>query len=519
MHKIVLAGGMDRWKDKVREDKEMLFKGSKVVLRWLKMGMSVAFTNMQHHCVDQKRLRNAAAKIIFRMMNMAIVTSLHRWTACTSQAKQMRFKANTVLKRWSKVGLAGAWCTWEDKLLRRNLLRARSEDMVVLLQRMQTLLIAESFNTWFQLTAEHHRANAIQGKAAKKWLSKGVMLAFTRWREAALDQSRIARIMLRVAIRWNERSFAGAYHLWAGKTQLFAHQRNVLERIIFRMVLAEAAAAFDQWRAQAGRFKHQTKVMEKVLFRLTYACATNALESWRCEMSHRILQRCVMQKIVFRMQNGVMAGALLHWHSQYSLFTQQRSVLETVMYRMLHRLISAVFDEWHNNVSNLQRILRAGIIVVKRWQKMTICGAWSKWAATAVEAKMMRNLVVRSVLRWMGKCLVGVLDIWRHRVAEMKRIRHVAGKVVLRMMRVVAGTGQCLHTHVQTHMHTLIHKQCCIVLLFAVSTLIVIAFARVISQNCTLTHCTLAMLTRQHLPRYLHMCSLIHLAPTCQGQD
>jgi hypothetical protein len=39
MHNAKVAAGLDRWKDSVKELIEMRFKGSKVLLRWLKMGM------------------------------------------------------------------------------------------------------------------------------------------------------------------------------------------------------------------------------------------------------------------------------------------------------------------------------------------------------------------------------------------------------------------------------------------------------------------------------------------------
>ena len=39
MKNAAIAGALDRWKVRVKEEKDMSLKGSKVVLRWMKMGM------------------------------------------------------------------------------------------------------------------------------------------------------------------------------------------------------------------------------------------------------------------------------------------------------------------------------------------------------------------------------------------------------------------------------------------------------------------------------------------------
>jgi hypothetical protein len=44
MKNAAIAGALDRWKVGVKEEKDMSFKGSKVVLRWMKMGMYSFFS-------------------------------------------------------------------------------------------------------------------------------------------------------------------------------------------------------------------------------------------------------------------------------------------------------------------------------------------------------------------------------------------------------------------------------------------------------------------------------------------
>jgi hypothetical protein len=44
MKNAAIAGALDRWKARVKEEKDMSFKGSKVVLRWMKMGMYSFFS-------------------------------------------------------------------------------------------------------------------------------------------------------------------------------------------------------------------------------------------------------------------------------------------------------------------------------------------------------------------------------------------------------------------------------------------------------------------------------------------
>ena len=42
----------------------MRFKASKVVLRWIKMGLSIAFETLKHHCTQQTRMKCVCTKIV-----------------------------------------------------------------------------------------------------------------------------------------------------------------------------------------------------------------------------------------------------------------------------------------------------------------------------------------------------------------------------------------------------------------------------------------------------------------------
>jgi chromosome segregation ATPase len=395
------------------------------------LSRSIAFNRLRELCAGQKRLRNAAAKLILRWMNMAIVTAFIRWSSWLLEQKQMRHKANRVVARWSR------------------------------------LCLAESFDKWLQTSSALTDSLAKQTKAAQMWKRRGVLLAFMRWRDAAHEQARMERTMERAIGRWTRQALAAAYVQWYDKVKLFSHQRNMLERIILRMVLVEAAATFSRWRAQADLFKHQASRLEKVIFRMQNALVAQAFELWRHQILALCHQRNCMERVILRMRNAKLAAAFDFWHCHALLFARQRTVLEKVIYRMAHRIVAIAFDKLCINVLEMQRRLRTVLkravaqwtqkelaLALQMWKSeveqhtrqrailgkaarrmgnLLLARGFRRWCESASKLRIMRLAASRVVKRWLCRTLSSCMEAWKDKVHALNHQHTILGKAALRM--------------------------------------------------------------------------------------
>ena len=62
------SAALNHWKGKVQEEKELSFKGHKIVLRWKMKYLSIALEKIKIHCNEMKRTR----LVLARMLNQAL---------------------------------------------------------------------------------------------------------------------------------------------------------------------------------------------------------------------------------------------------------------------------------------------------------------------------------------------------------------------------------------------------------------------------------------------------------------
>ena len=75
MENATASAALNRWKGKVQEEKELSFKGHKIVLRWKMKYLSIAFEKLKIHCNEMKRTR----LVLARMLNQALSGAFYTW--------------------------------------------------------------------------------------------------------------------------------------------------------------------------------------------------------------------------------------------------------------------------------------------------------------------------------------------------------------------------------------------------------------------------------------------------------
>ena len=123
----------------------MSLKGNKVIVRWLHMGMSVAFNSLCDNFAEQWRMRIVCAKVMLRILNMQLSSALKQWTEWSLDERRMRCKAVKIVLRWGRMSMASAVQKWRENVeLCQHMITSAAKAANTFLYRAT----AAAFKTW-----------------------------------------------------------------------------------------------------------------------------------------------------------------------------------------------------------------------------------------------------------------------------------------------------------------------------------------------------------------------------------
>jgi hypothetical protein len=100
--------------------------GSKVLLRWQRLGLWRGFIGWSEHAATQRRMALAADKIVRRWINLALSPAMSRWMGYVEENKGLMRAASKVVHRIKRVQLWSVFAKLEDVTMRA---RASEERM------------------------------------------------------------------------------------------------------------------------------------------------------------------------------------------------------------------------------------------------------------------------------------------------------------------------------------------------------------------------------------------------------
>ena len=180
------------WRERVRQHKRV----RATLCRMKQTDLASAFLQWQSNCFKRRRLFAIADRVVARMLQGVLSTSLNRWVTFTDE----KYWLHSIGRRLAHFQARRAWWNWVDAV---DLLHAQRGDA----QQKHQLSSLEA-------NLEQQRASTLEW-VQLRWLQRGEAMCFSTWKSWALTRARNDRILFRTLNRFAQRSLVKAFGTWA----------------------------------------------------------------------------------------------------------------------------------------------------------------------------------------------------------------------------------------------------------------------------------------------------------------
>ena len=465
-------GAWECWKEHMAEQKELRFKGRKIVQRLTHRGLAQAFDQWMRvveilaaEHSDESRKSFVIKKVVLRIVHRLLASAVSRWVQKVTDAGRMRFILTRTLARMKHCMLAASMSLWSFKMHEHRILKAKYQRVFL---RLKNGCLSKSFDLWIETSMasrlrqdDQNNRDAKMRKVISRLVHRCIALSFQSWWAFSAHERRLRTKLSSALVRVMRRGLCAAYLRWVDVLRREQELRRLALRTVLYIAKRLLVAQFGWWRYQVDRCKHIRSHVSKSVMRAQGCLAQGALLDWKHatrqdvqvrkmvrmrfgEVSLRaflswdqfVWQSKVMHgkgsKLVLRSVTGIRRTVLAAWEDQ--AHDQRRKVLAVKKavdrgFALLHKQTQLIFREWQRlwQTMSVRRARAAG--------KMTTHGlkscanSWEEWLHTMRLRSFRLRLVCFGVI-----CLLRPVVVAWHQVAHRRRfLRHKMHKALSRL--------------------------------------------------------------------------------------
>ena len=236
--------------------------GSKVVLRWQRLGLWRGFMGGGEHASRQRRMALAADKIVRRWINLALSPAMSRWMGYVEEKKGMMRAASKVVHRMQRMQLWAAFAKLDDVTMGA---RDSEERMVTCAEQWSSVeafhagvtrrLTDRAFVVWHLECGEEARSKRreyVASKAVRRWQHQTLGHAWECWYEQHVKLVRLKQLSTRILLRWTHGTTSGAWTTWYEEYATAKRHALQAHKLACWCLNAKYARAFARWEVQTA---------------------------------------------------------------------------------------------------------------------------------------------------------------------------------------------------------------------------------------------------------------------------
>jgi hypothetical protein len=355
--------------------------------------------------MEQQRKERAMRRVIMRVQNRCLLTTLDAWVAFTAEV----VREKTILKRAAaKIILrttSSAFEGWYSAVA--TILTNRGKVRRVLL-RMQQRITAASFDTWVETYEEQKRiklantAAAVSGadgvdrlspqerqckRVLTRMLNTLLVCALDRWKEQTAEHRRLERLLDRVMKRWKNKTMARCFDAWSDAVRELVRNRVLVSRAAAKWKLRAAAGCLWAWMDFTQEQKENRTRIARCLAKIKSRALSSAYEGWRSSFLEARRVRDLLARAAMKMKMRVAAMAFTKWYESILGARRTKHLLARAALRMKNRQVAQAYESWHALWRTRKKIKQGLRNILSRKWKHHVKIAWAHWYVQVVAYK------------------------------------------------------------------------------------------------------------------------------------
>jgi len=375
VHNLAIAGAMDRWKNSIKEEKQIRFKN---LLRWMKVGLSIVFDTLKERAVELKGMRNAGEKVQYRWQRMVFFQGFCGWSQHASCQRHLA----TVSAKLTKKFLGYA--------------------------------IRSSMENWIEYASERLRLKNKIYKIVKRMLDCMISSSLIRWREYTTEQSVLQKKATRIVFHVLNHILTLAFITWSCSTEMLRRIEDARIKLNFQQRSHTLMSGFETWQDTTHEIRMMDMKSIKIIRRLRKQLLVTYCSAWRGNVALAVEVQNMAQYTLLAVRSvgrwlaaisktdRVRAGALLF----------ERGLDIKVLARSLER--------WHERLTPGNLLWKNEVTMTKCRHAARMLRSLCGWADVA-HSSQWQNLQLQNYRKRWNNAILGSFYGWADVAHSSKR--------------------------------------------------------------------------------------------------
>ena len=479
-HKGRMCQVWEEWRAVVKGESRLNQAASRVMRRWMKLGVSRTLLLWHVGAVEQKCRLRLMQKVTLRWCNKLLSLCFAHWRRQTHDELRQKSLVFRATKKLNHISLSRAFDTWKNtsgkimtcnhacyQMVSRRVCREQARRLrkwlvctvenvrfkaaaMRIISRCAAAVLRRYYNHWSHLYMELRRLRQACMLVVLRWRNAVQLAGWSWWRQQYLDQKRLRLACSKILHRWGKLHTFAAWSRWREQCLDQKRLRQACSKLLLRWGKLQMFVPFRTWEEHAERQRRLMRAAKTVVLRWKKQGLSRAWNAWSLRTSSRKQTCAVCRKIVLRWSRMGTARAFFSWQCVYETKCHWKRIAATIAAVHSRQLLASAVGIWHPETINARRLRVGSLRVLNKHDRVLVGCATAAWRLRLQRSQSLRRVHVGIVAK---RCCLGLREywaVWRQHVRTNRVHTTVSERITIKWARrtlITAWNSWCSWLH------------------------------------------------------------------------